>query len=277
MHWHNNCCIIATVDYVYITIYGLLKKGKLDMKFKKVLAGVLAAAMIVGSSVSSFAGPSAGPEPEPAPVTPVNPDDECVPCVPDYCYPVYPCNPGRVIVTPGRRSASSSASTGSQTSNTKKALYRVESKIAETPAYKILKETKPEITDIIDSVNDGTMEMEELSVLIPEDPAPKKDVRTKLAGKDFVTPFFDLAWVDGVTQADKDTIKNAEGKYVVDLKIPALTEKLTGIAVLHYSVDRGEWEVEELTAKDLAKKQISVGFKDFSPVAVIADASSIED
>ena len=241
------------------------------MKIKQVIAGVFAAAMIIGTSVTGFAAPSTSPDVVPAPSY----DGGCAPVI--VC-PVYPVNPGRVIVTPGKSgSGSAAASSSSTTAPAKKQLYRTETKIAETPAYKILKETKPEITDIIDAVNDGTMEMDELAALIPEDPDPTKDVAAKLEGKDFVTPFFDLAWIDGVTQAEKDTIKNAEGKYVVDLNVPALTEKLTGVQLLHYSVDRGEWEVEDTTALDLAKKTLSAGFKDFSPVAVIADADSIAE
>ena len=214
------------------------------MKVKQLLAGAFAAAMILGCSVSGFAAGSESPVPEPVPVTPVTPVTPVYP-------PVYPVTP----VTPARPAAAAPArSTGGATTTTtttapKKQLYKTDSKIAETPAYKLIKEKNPEITD--------------------------QELLAKLDGKEFVTPFFDLAWVDGVTQAEKDTLKNAEGKYVVDLSIPALTPTLTGVQALHYSTERNTFEVEDTTALDLAKKTISFGLKDFSPVAIIADANSL--
>jgi len=247
------------------------------MKAKKLFAGILAAAMILGSAVSGFAAPSGGTEPVPAPPTPIPVTPAITPVTPVYpVYPVYPATPAAptyhyVPARPARPAAAATSS--SSTATTAKALYVTESKIAETAAYKTLKETKPEITDIIDKVNAGEMDLATLAATFT---APEQaELVAKLAGKEFVSPFFDLRWNDGVTQAEKDTLKNAEGKYVVSLKIPALTPTLTGVQMLHYSVDRGEWEVEDTTALDLNAKTLSVGFKDFSPVAVIADADSL--
>lgn len=230
------------------------------MKAKKLFAGILAAAMILGSAVSGFAAPSGGTAPVPVPPTPTTPIVVPVP-VPGYYYvPVRPA-------APARPSTSTSTTT---TATTAKTLYITESKIAETAAYKTLKETKPEITDIIDQVNAGSTDLATVAASFTD-----PELVAKLAGKEFVSPFFDLRWNDGVTQAEKDTLKNAEGKYVVSLKIPALTPTLTGVQLLHYSMDRGVWEVEDTTAIDLNAKTLSVGFKDFSPVAVIADANSL--
>ena len=242
------------------------------MKAKKLFAGILAAAMILGSAVSGFAAPSGSSEPVPVPPTPVTPVTPVPPTPVTPVTPVYPVTPTAPTYhyVPARPAATSSSSS---TATTAKTLYVTESKIAETPSYKALKETKPEITDIIDKVNAGEMDLATLAATFT---APEQaELVEKLAGKEFVSPFFDLRWVDGVTQAEKDTLKNTEGKYVVSLKIPALTPTLTGVQMLHYSVDRGEWEVEDTTALDLNAKTLSVGFKDFSPVAVIADADSL--
>lgn len=236
------------------------------MKVKQLLAGAFAAAMILGCSVSGFAAGSESPVPEPVPVTPVTPVTPVYP-------PVYPVTP----VTPARPAAAAPArSTGGATTTTtttapKKQLYKTDSKIAETPAYKLIKEKNPEITDQIDLVNAGDTDLATMVAAVITD----QELLAKLDGKEFVTPFFDLAWVDGVTQAEKDTLKNAEGKYVVDLSIPALTPTLTGVQALHYSTERNTFEVEDTTALDLAKKTISFGLKDFSPVAIIADANSL--
>ena len=227
------------------------------MKAKKLFAGILAAAMILGSSVSGFAAPSGGTNPVPVtPVTPVTPVAPAAPVI-HYYVPARPAAPAR-------------PSTSTSTAATAKTLYVTESNITETAAYKTLKETKPEVTDIIDAVNAGSTDLATVAASFTD-----PELVAKLADKEFVSPFFDLRWNDGVTQAEKDTLKNAEGKFVVSLKIPALTPTLTGVQVLHYSVDRGEWEVEDTTALDLNAKTLSAGLKDFSPVAVIADANSL--
>ena len=227
------------------------------MKAKKLFAGILAAAMILGSSVSGFAAPSGGTNPVPVtPVTPVTPVAPAAPVI-HYYVPARPAAPAR-------------PSTSTSTAATAKTLYVTESNITETAAYKTLKETKPEVTDIIDAVNAGSTDLATVAASFTD-----PELVAKLADKEFVSPFFDLRWNDGVTQAEKDSLKNAEGKFVVSLKIPALTPTLTGVQVLHYSVDRGEWEVEDTTALDLNAKTLSAGLKDFSPVAVIADANSL--
>ena len=130
--------------------------------------------------------------------------------------------------------------------------------------------SKPEITDIIDAVNAGDSDLATVAATFTD-----PELVAKLADKEFVSPFFDLRWNDGVTQAEKDTLKNTDGKYVVSLNVPALTPTLTGVQMLHYSIERDVWEVEDTTALDLNAKTLSVGFKDFSPVAVIADADSL--
>lgn len=229
------------------------------MKLKKVMAGVLAAAMIMGSSVSGFAAGSAGPEPEPV-ITPA-PETPVVPPV-GPAAPTAPTAPGRVT-TPTRRTTTTAPAVTKQ-------LYKITSKIEETDSYKKLQETNPEIVAVIDAVNAGQVDLPALA-----DALTDPELKAKLAGKDFVTPFFDLQWMDGVTEDEKNSIKNAEGEYVVDLSIPALTENLTGVQGLHYSTERNEYEVIDPKALNLKDKTVSMGFKDFSPVAIIADADSI--
>ena len=69
------------------------------MKAKKLFAGILAAAMILGSAVSGFAAPSGGTAPVPVPPTPTTPVVVPVP-VPGYYYvPVRPARPSTTTST----------------------------------------------------------------------------------------------------------------------------------------------------------------------------------
>jgi len=235
------------------------------MKLKKVMAGVLAATMIMGSSVYSFAAGSAGPEPEPV-ITPA-PETPVVPPV-GPAAPVAPTAP----TAPGRVTAPTRGTTTTTTTApaVPKQLYKTSSDIKETDAYKKLLETSPEIAAVIDAVNAGQVDLPALA-----DALTDPELKAKLAGKDFVTPFFDVEWTDGDTEDEKNSIKNAEGEYVIDLSIPALTENLTGVQGLHYSTERNEFEVVDPKALNLKDKTVSMGLKDFSPVAIIADTESI--
>ena len=65
--------------------------------------------------------------------------------------------------------------------------------------------------------------------------------------------------------------KNSNGNYEVTMNVPAFTDKTTGVQVIHYSDERMLWEVIEPTSVDVKAKNVTVEFKDLSPVAIIAD------
>lgn len=147
-------------------------------------------------------------------------------------------------------------------------------KIEESEAYKQLKESAPEVVTILDKVNDGTMEMKDVTAELTKmaegltDETAKaalEEVITKLENKDFVTGFVDLT-------ADATAEKNENGKYEVTIDVPSMTDEATGYDVLHYSVERSVWELIEPSETDAEAKTITAEFEDLSPVAVVADA-----
>ena len=110
----------------------------------------------------------------------------------------------------------------------------------------------------------------------------KKSVETvkeAVTGSKFLTNFFDVHVEDyyyANTQylnEHKDEIpvkRSADGKFVVTLRVPALTEKNKNPFVLHFSKDRQEWENLYPTAIDYTNKTLTIEFKDFSPAAILA-------
>ena len=110
----------------------------------------------------------------------------------------------------------------------------------------------------------------------------KKSVETvkeAVTGSKFLTNFFDVHVEDyyyANTQYlndHKDEIpvkRSADGKFVVTLRVPALTEKNKNPFVLHFSKDRQEWETLYPTAIDYTNKTLTIEFKDFSPAAILA-------
>ena len=80
------------------------------------------------------------------------------------------------------------------------------------------------INDLL-AVNNGTKSLTD----VVEKTTP--ELTDQLAGKEMVTPFFDL-------KPENGGIKNEEGKYVVTLSVPSLTKAMTDIQILHYSTVR---------------------------------------
>lgn len=156
--------------------------------------------------------------------------------------------------------------------------YVLSQKIEETEAYKTLKAEEPETVKLIDEVNAGTMTMEDFAeelkklaegITDENVKAALEEVVKLLDGKDFVTGFFDLIPKGNVE-------KNENGKYEVTLSVPALTDKTTEVAVLHYSTVRKVWEVIEPIKIDKGNKTIIAEFEDLSPVAVIAKEGTFD-
>lgn len=138
--------------------------------------------------------------------------------------------------------------------------YILTEAIEEAPAFDELKTKSPEVAELIQSVNEGKTTMAEFAESIRENAA---DVADKLAGKAFITQFYDLIAEDGVE-------KTEDGMYRVTLYVPAITANTEEIAVLHYSTVRELWEIIDPLSVDKDAKTITVEFEDLTPIAVIA-------
>lgn len=110
------------------------------------------------------------------------------------------------------------------------------------------------------AVNAGTETLQSIAELAPE-------LEADLADKDMITPFFDLIPINGGIRTD-------DGKYLVTLSVPTLTEGMTDVKLLHYSTVRSTWEIVEPTDVDYASQEITAEFEDLSPVAVIANTDN---
>lgn len=178
------------------------------------------------------------------------------------------------VMTAGSVSVASAAGSRTMDVTVQAEGISVAAKIEESEAYKQLKESAPEVVSILDQVNDGTMEMKDVTAELTKmaegltDETAKaalEEVITKLENKDFVTGFVDLT-------ADATAEKNENGKYEVTIDVPSMTDEATGYAVLHYSIERSVWELIEPSETDAEAKTITAEFEDLSPVAVVADA-----
>ena len=178
------------------------------------------------------------------------------------------------VMTAGSVSVASAAGSRTMDVTVQAEGISVAAKIEESEAYKQLKESAPEVVSILDKVNDGTMEMKDVTAELTKmaegltDETAKaalEEVITKLENKDFVTGFVDLT-------TDATAEKNENGKYEVTIDVPSMTDEATGYAVLHYSIERSVWELIEPSETDAEAKTITAEFEDLSPVAVVADA-----
>lgn len=99
----------------------------------------------------------------------------------------------------------------------------------------------------------------------------KAEVKEKLENKELLTKFIELAPIDG-------GIKDDDGKYVVTLSLPVLTDELKdkGVNILHFSLERELWEVIEPENIDFEEKEITAKFEDLSPIAFVADKEDKE-
>lgn len=133
--------------------------------------------------------------------------------------------------------------------------YEVSEGTVETFSY--LHESAPEVETKILAVNSGEATLQSIAEQAPE-------LAKELEGKSLITKFFDLEPING-------GIRTEDGKYKVTLSVPALTEALTNVRLLHYSTERNLWEIVTPTDVNYKNKQITAEFIDLSPVAVIAD------
>lgn len=114
------------------------------------------------------------------------------------------------------------------------------------------------VLEMIMAVNAGTRTLQDIA----EELAP--ELKADLAGKELITPFFDLIPVNGGKMTE-------DGKYEVTISVPTLTEGMTDVKLLHYSTERMLWEIVEPEKVDYNNQEITAQFIDLSPVAVIAN------
>ena len=115
--------------------------------------------------------------------------------------------------------------------------------------------------DLIKDINAGTKTLEDLA-------KAESSIASEIEGKSLVTAFMDLRKIGDVS-------KTADGKYQVNLSVPALTKGMTDVKVLHFSTERNVWEVITPSNVDLNNKELTFEVQDLSPIAIIAkvDAS----
>lgn len=121
----------------------------------------------------------------------------------------------------------------------------------------------PEVMAKIEAVNSGAETLQSVADLAPE-------LEDDLAGKVMLTKFFDLIPINGGVQTE-------DGKYRVNLSVPALSGNVSEVGLLHYSTSRNVWEIVEPEAVDYTNKEVTVIFEDLSPVAVIGKVSGGAD
>lgn len=121
----------------------------------------------------------------------------------------------------------------------------------------------PEVMAKIEAVNSGAETLQSVADLAPE-------LADELAGKVMLTKFFDLIPINGGVQIEG-------GKYQVNLSVPALSENVSEVRLLHYSTSRSVWEIVEPENVDYTNKEVTVIFEDLSPVAVIGKVSGGAD
>ena len=169
----------------------------------------------------------------------------------------------------------------------KKDQYEV-SDVKDMADYEEIKEKHPVVIGAIEEVNSSkeksTKKFVE-TILKDADEKTKKSVekiRETLENSEFISNFFDIHVKDNelassdYIRKNLDVEKSKDGKFRVTLHVPALTKNNKKVYVLHYSKEKGEWEV--LWPKEIAyeKKTITIEFRDFSPAAVLA-AFTVDD
>lgn len=144
-----------------------------------------------------------------------------------------------------------------QPSGDSEAYYETTAASEETFAYLNDQDGGSEVLAKIMAVNAGTETLQSIADEMAE------DLQADLEGKEMVTPFFDLVPINGGIQTE-------DGKYLVTLGVPSLTNAMTDVQLLHYSTERSLWELVTPTDVDYTNKEITAEFEDLSPVAVIA-------
>ena len=117
-------------------------------------------------------------------------------------------------------------------------------------------EVEETVLELIDAINEGNAGLEDLAEAVPE-------LAALLEGKSALTLIFDLYPVNGGQPLE-------DGSHRVTLSVPSLTEDMTEVGIIHYSVERGEWEYIEPEHVDYENKEITAVYPDLSPIMVVA-------
>lgn len=125
-------------------------------------------------------------------------------------------------------------------------------------AFLYLEGTADDVLDKILAVNEGTAGLDSIA--------------DHLSGKRMITDIFDLSAVNGGVPTD-------DGKYLVTLEVTSITSSMTGMQILYYNTETGEWVVITPSDVDYANQTVTFIIDQLpAPVCLIADAgTSAED
>ena len=155
-------------------------------------------------------------------------------------------------------------------------IYEIIQKIEETDGFKELQEKYPAIADAFQKVGEGKMDMDEFVDVLKTLAADEKndelkakleEVIKKLEGKDFVTGFTQFKVLDF-----NKAVKNADGKYEVELSVPCITDDMENIQLLCYNMKDNEWSIVDPISIDKKNKTMKVALDDLCYFTIIADA-----
>ena len=157
-------------------------------------------------------------------------------------------------------------------------IYEVIQKIQETEEFKELEADVPAVADAFQKVGEGKMDVAEFTDVLKALAADEKnetlkaaieEVVEKLDGKDFVTGFTQFKVLD-----QAKAVKNADGKYEVEIAVPSLTDDLENVQLLCYNKETEEWTVIDPINIDKENKTIKVALDDLCYFAIISDAKT---
>ncbi len=118
-----------------------------------------------------------------------------------------------------------------------------------------------DVYDMVAAINAGTKTLRSIADQTP-------DLKEALSGKEMITQFFELSAVNG-------GIKTADGKYLLTLSVPALTDGMTSVQLLYYNTATGKWVLVDPANVDFVNKTITVELDDLSLAAVIANTDNV--
>ncbi len=122
----------------------------------------------------------------------------------------------------------------------------------------------PDVLDKIEAVNSGAATLQSVGDLAP-------DLAGQLEGKVMLTRFYGIIPINGGVQTE-------DGRFLVNLSVPALTGNVSGVQLLYYNASRNVWEILEPASIDYANKVITIILEDlYSPIAVIGKVSGGAD
>lgn len=158
--------------------------------------------------------------------------------------------------------------------------YEVVPELEKSEVFTTLKETAPEVADLIEKVNKGEVAVADFRTELDKALANVTDETAKaaiekvievMAAKDFVTGFVEV-------RALEEAELNENGKYEIAIAVPGLADGLEGVVILYYNVELGTWEVFDPKEVDTENGTVTFEFEDENIlIAVAADEDSFEE